>query len=60
MIDLQPKGEHCILRGHHVLIVILRKVRVQPVAGSAGLSVTDAVRQYDEIPGRVEQLSLPE
>ncbi len=60
MIHLQPERDQRILCGHHILIVVLRKVRVQPVAGSAGLSVTDAVRQNDEISGRVEQPSFPE
>ena len=39
----------------HVVVVVLRKVRVQPVARLARAAVTDAVRQHDPVARRVER-----
>src|SRR5271154_4196951 len=46
-----------MLRRHHVVVVILRKVRVHTVAGLAGFSVTDVIRQNDVVAGDIEELS---
>src|SRR5581483_983396 len=60
MVDLQSVGEQQMLRSNHVLVVIVREVRVHAVAGLARSTVTDSVGQNDVVLRRVEQLSWPE
>ena len=56
MVDTQSFLEQFMLRRHHVVILVLRKVRVHSVARLAGLSMADVVGKNDEVAARVEQL----
>ncbi len=47
MIDAQPLRDQRVLRGDHVVVIVVRKLRAQPVARLRGLSVTDPVGQND-------------
>ena len=59
VVDFDTQQQR-MLRGDHVRVGVLRKARVQAVAGFAGFSVSDPVRQYDEILVAVEQLTASE
>ena len=56
MIDAEALAEQLVVRGDHVVVVVLRKMRVQSVAGLRGLSVADAVGKDDEVARRVQKL----
>src|ERR1022692_3813405 len=60
MIHLQALRQQRVLRDHHVLVVVLRKMRVQAIARFAGSAVADAVRQDEIEATSVEQLALAE
>ena len=49
-----------MLRGDHVVVVILRKMSVHAVTGLAGFSVADVVRQNDVVTSDIKKLSGPE
>ena len=56
MIDLEPFGHEAVLRSHHVVVIVLRKARMQPVAGLARPAVTDTVGKDDVVTARIEEL----
>ena len=60
MIHLQALCQQRVLRHHHVVIVVLRKVRVQAVAWFARSAVADAVRQDEVVAAGIERLALAE
>ncbi len=60
MVHAQTVLEQFMLRRDHVIVVVLRKVRVQAVARLAGFSVADVVGKDDEVTRRVEELPGPE
>ena len=47
MIDVEALNQHGVLRGHHVVIVVLRKVHAQTVGRFARFAVADVVRKND-------------
>jgi hypothetical protein len=49
--------EKPVLGIHHVIVSIVRKARVKPIAGLARLTVAYTVREDEEVTGRVEELS---
>src|SRR6185437_2341948 len=49
MIDLQALSDKPMLRFDHVFVLIVRESRVHSVAGFAGFSMANAVRNDDEI-----------
>src|ERR1700751_1390892 len=57
MVHGETPLEEFVLRGDHVVIVVLRKVGVEAVAGLAGLSVADVVGKDDEVAGGIEKLT---
>lgn len=60
MVHTQPFSEQRVLRRHHVIIIVMRETGVQSVAWLRGFSMTDPVRQDDEILRRIEQAAGPE
>ena len=56
MVDTESLLEQFMLSGHHVVVIVVRKVRVQSIAGLARLSMTDVVGQNDKVSARVQQL----
>jgi hypothetical protein len=59
MVYLQPINQQLMLRGHHVVVVVMRKSHMQSIAGFAGLPMPDPIRQDDVVARRVEQLARP-
>ncbi len=57
MVHAEAFLEQFVLRRDHVVVVVLRKVGVHPVARLAGFSVADVVGKDDEVAGGVEQLA---
>ena len=57
MINTHPLREQVVLRAHHVVIVVLRKVRVQHIARLARLPVTHIVGKDDVVAVDVEGLT---
>ena len=57
MIHAEALAEKLIVRGNHVVVVILREMSVHPVAGLRRFAVTDAVGKNDEVAIRIEELS---
>jgi len=57
MVDSKAVPDQSVLGGHHIRVVILRKMRVQAIAGLAGFSVPDAVLQDDVVVADVEKLA---
>ena len=53
VIDAEALAEKLVVRGDHVVIVILRKMSVPAVARLRGFPVTDTVGKNDEVAGRV-------
>jgi hypothetical protein len=47
MIDVEALDQHGVLRGHHVVIVVLREVHAQTVGRFARFAVPDVVRKND-------------
>jgi len=60
MVDPEVLAHEPLLRGHHVVVIVVGKLHVQAVAGLARFSMPDAVREDDEILRRVKQLSRSE
>src|SRR5579885_1917252 len=60
VIDFQRLGEQKVLRFDHIVIVVMRKARVQPIAGLAGMAGTDSIGKDDEVPAGVEKLARAE
>ena len=60
MVHAEPFGEQAMVRGDHVIVVVLRKMRVQAVAGLRRFSVADTIWKNDVIARRVEKLSRAE
>src|SRR5258708_6052320 len=56
MIHIEALGEKLMVRGNHVVIVILGKMSVQPVAGLRRFAVPDAVGKNDEVAIHIEEL----
>src|ERR1035438_10750655 len=56
MVYFQPIDEHLMLYSHHVVVVVMRKAGMQPIARFAGLPMPDPIRQDDVVAGHVEQL----
>jgi hypothetical protein len=54
---LKTLFQHLVLRGDHVIVVILRKAGMHAVARFAGFSVTQVVGKNNEVPSDVEELS---
>ena len=59
MVDAQSFLQQFVLRRHHIVVVIVRKTRMQAVTGLAGLPMPDTIREDDVIASRVEQLAWP-
>src|SRR6266567_4117540 len=57
MVYAQAFLEQLVLRGDHVVVVVLRKVGVHAVARLARFSMTDVVGKDDEIATGVEELA---
>src|SRR5947209_4800472 len=57
MVYLQTLFQHLVLRGDHVVVVILREPGMHAVARLAGFSVAQVVRKNNEIASDVEELS---
>src|SRR5438067_11656002 len=49
-----------MMRGNHVVIVVLGKMRVQAIAGLRGFSVPDAIRKNDVVARGIEKLARAE
>src|ERR1700751_1053804 len=47
MVDVESINQHGVLRGDHVVVVIVRKVHAQAVGGFAGFAVPDVVGKAD-------------
>jgi UTP--glucose-1-phosphate uridylyltransferase len=56
----QVFGEQLVIRLHHIVVAIFRKMRAHPVAGLGGSAVADSVRHDDEIFRRVNRLPFAE
>src|SRR5271157_3756614 len=57
MIYAQPFADEPVVRGGHVVIIVLRKMRVQAIAGLGRFSVADAVGKNNEVARRIEKLA---
>ena len=57
VIDVQAVGEHGVLGGDHVVVVVVGEVHAEAVGGLAGLAVADVVGEDDEVFGDVEGLA---
>src|SRR6185312_13533305 len=44
-------------RTHHIVVIVLRKMRAQAIARLAGFPVADIIGKDDEVPVRVQKLS---
>src|SRR5207248_6752588 len=60
MIHAEPFSEQAMVRGNHVVVIVLGKVRVQAVAGLRRFSVADAVRKNDVVARSIEKLARAE
>src|SRR5579859_4647933 len=60
MIHAKPFGEQAMMRGDHVVVVVLREMRVQAVAGLRGFSVADAIRKNDVVAPGIQKLARAE
>ncbi len=56
MIDAETFAEKLVVSGDHVIIIVLRKMRLHPVAGFGGFSVANAVGKNNEVSRGVEKL----
>src|SRR2546429_8907708 len=56
MVYADAFAKKLVVRGDHVVIVVLRKARVQSVAGLRRFPVTNAVGKNDEVAVRVQEL----
>jgi len=59
VIHAEAFAKELVVRGDHVVIVVLWKMRVQAVAGLRGFSVADAVGKNDVVTRGIEKLSGP-
>ena len=59
MVHTEALRHEPVLRLDHVVIGVARKLSPKAVARLARLSVTDVIRQDDEVARRVEQLTRP-
>ena len=59
MIHAEFLCQQFVLRGNHVVIRVMRKLRMQTITWFARTAMSDAVRQDDEITRRVQELSRP-
>ena len=59
MIDAEACAKELVVRGDHVVIVVLREVSVQLVAGLRRFPMADAVRKNDEVSRGVQELARP-
>ncbi len=57
MLHSQARGDQQMLRGNHVVIIVLREVRVHPVAGLGRFPVANAVGQNNKVAIGVQQLA---
>jgi len=60
MVDVETVGEHGVLGGDHVVVVVLREVHVEAVGGFAGVALADVVGEDDEEFCDVEWLARAE
>ncbi len=60
MVHMQALCHQQVLRQHHVVIVVMREFRVQPVARLGGFAVADAVGQDDVVLADVEKATRHE
>src|SRR5260370_20303569 len=51
------RSQQAVVTQHHVVVVVLREMRVKAVAGLRGFPMTDAVRKNDVIARGVEKLA---
>src|SRR6202171_4183513 len=56
MVYGEALAEKLAVRGNHVVIVVLREVSMQPVAGLRGFPVTNAVGKNDVVAIRIQEL----
>src|SRR5436190_7782726 len=52
---LHAEGLELVLEGDHVVVVVMRELAAEPVTWPGRLSMTDIVRNDDEVPAGVEQ-----
>ena len=57
VVHLEAVGEEEMLRGDHVVVVVMREMGAEAVAGFGGFAVADAVGKDDEVFGGVEKLA---
>jgi len=57
VIYVEAFEEHDVLRGDHVVVVVLGELHVEGVGGLGGLAVADVVREDEKVFGDVEGLS---
>src|SRR5215472_6493341 len=60
MIHPERFGEQAVMRRDHVVVVVLREMRVETVAGLGRLSVADAVGKNDVVAPSIEKLPRTE
>src|SRR2546429_19896 len=56
MVYAKALAEKLVVRGDHVVIVVLREARVQSVARLRRFPVTNAVRKNDVVAVRIQEL----
>ena len=57
VVDVEAVGEHGVLAGDHVVVVVLGEVHAEAVGGLGGLAVADVVGEDEEELGDVEGLA---
>ena len=57
VIDVEAFGEHGVLGGDHVVVVVLGEVHAEAVGGFGGLAVADVVGEDEEVLCDVEGLA---
>ena len=57
VIDVEAFDEHGVLRGDHVVVVVLGEVHAEAVGGFGGFAVADVVGEDEEVFGDVEGLA---
>src|SRR5689334_20216027 len=60
MVHAEPLREQAVVRGDHVVVIVLWETRVQAVAGLRGFSVADAVGKNDVVTRGVQKLARAE
>src|SRR5215469_13010309 len=57
MVHAEAFGQQKVMGGDHVVVIVLRKMGVHPIAGLRGFSVADAVGKDNVVARNVQKLS---